>query len=394
MRPTSRSFPGTFSRLLMMAAVVVLTACASPAVPPLPGGSASLFLDGQFRAPAQRPDPARVFELSPDMRRYLDNEMAPVVRRRGIRQGLIDALYSGDHLRLEYDAAYTRDAKEAYTARSGNCLSLVIMTAAFARAMNLDITFNRVSIDEQWRLSGKLMMAAGHVNLSLGRHRLGDRLTYDVNSLLTIDFLPPAELERQRSEPITEATIIGMYMNNRAAESLANDRTDDAYWFAREAIVQAPAEVAGYNTLAVVYLRSGHEQAAERVLRLALQRNPDNTRLLGNLVQLLDQQGREIERRPLAQRLRQLEPVAPYRDFHLGQAALREGRYGQALTLFTQELARAPEQPDAHFGLARAYLALGQLNEARRHLEFARGLSTSRGEAALYAAKLGRLPVQ
>lgn len=381
-------------RLIPMLAAVLLSACAATAVTPIQNGNSSLFLDAQFRAPDQRPDPAKVFELSADMQRYVDQEIGPIVKRRGIRQGLLDVLYSGDHLRLEYDAAYTRNAREAYAARSGNCLSLVIMTAAFARALNLDITFNRVSIDEQWRLSGQLMMAAGHVNLSLGRHRLGERLAYDINNLLTIDFLPPAELERQRSEPITEATIVGMYMNNRAAESLADERVDDAYWFAREAIVQAPAEVAGYNTLAVVYMRRGQPQAAERVLRLALQRQPDNTRLLGNLVQLLDQQGREAERLPLAQRLKVLEPIPPYRDFRLGQAALREGRYGDALMLFTQELVRAPEQPDAHFGLARAYLALGQVGEARRHLQFARELSTSRGEAALYAAKLGRLPVQ
>ncbi len=395
LRLTTRAFVASYGWLLLTAAVSVLAACASsPAVSPIQGGTASLFLDRQFRAPEQRPDPTKVFELSADMQRYLDEDMAPVVTRRGIRQGLIDALYSGDHLRLEYDATYTRDAKEAYAARSGNCLSLVIMTAAFARALGLETTFNRVSIDEQWRLSGKLMMAAGHVNLSLSRRRLGERLIYDINNRLTIDFLPPAELERQRSEPITEATIVGMYMNNRAAENLADERIDDAYWFAREAIVQAPAEVAGYNTLAVVYMRRGQDQAAERVLRLALQREPDNTRLLGNLVQLLEQQGREAERRPLAQRLQKLEPVPPYRDFHLGQAALREGRFGQALTLFTQELARSPEQPDAHFGLARAYLALGQVREARKHLQFARELSTSRGEAALYAAKLGRLPVQ
>ncbi|MEO8279317.1 MAG: hypothetical protein ABI564_06460, partial [Ideonella sp.] len=317
----SRTVPAG-CRWLLLAAVAVLSACASPAVPPIQGGTTSLFLDGQFRVPDQRPDPSKVFELSAGMQRYLNDEMAPVVKRHGIRQGLIEMLYSGDHLRLEYDSAYTRNASESYAARSGNCLSLVIMTAAFARALSLDITFNRVSIDEQWRISGSLMMAAGHVNLSLGRVRLGDRLTYDINNLLTIDFLPPAELERQRSEPISEATIVGMYMNNRAAENLADGRIDDAYWFAREAIVQAPNEIAGYNTLAVVYMRHGQDQMAERVLRLALQRNPDNTRLLGNLVQLLEQQGRDAERRPLAQRLQVLEPVTPYRDFYLGQAAL------------------------------------------------------------------------
>ncbi len=382
-------------RLLLIAAAATLAGCMSTGdLRASRDAAAALFLDDRFAIAAERPDPTRVFELSADMRRYLDQQMAPVVKRLGMQQGLVDALYSGDHLRLEYDSAYTRNAAEAYAARSGNCLSLVIMTAAFAREMGMDVTFNRISIDEQWRLSGNLMMAAGHVNLSLSRYRIGDRLSYDANYLLTIDFLPPAELARQRSQPISESTIVGMYMNNRAAESLADDRPDDAYWFAREAIVQAPAEMAGYNSLAVVYMRRGLEPAAERVLRHALQREPDNTRLLGNLVHLLKKQGRGAEHQALAQRLQTLEPIAPYRDFQLGQAALREGRFAQALTLFAQEVARSPEQPDAHFGLARAHLALGHLQEARKHLQSARELSSSRGEAALYAAKLGRLPLQ
>lgn len=354
--------------------------------------AASLFEDAHFLPPSAPPDAAEVFRLSEAMQSYLAHDMGSMLRRRGKREGLIAALYDGNNLKLEYDAAYTRNATEAFDARAGNCLSLVIMTSAFAKALDLEVFYNRVSIDDQWRLSGNLMMAAGHVNLSLGKRRLGDRDTYRVDHLLTIDFLPPAELGRQRSDVIDEDTVVGMFMNNRAAENLADDRVDDAFWWAREAIVKAPAEIAGYNTLAVIYLRRGLDQSAERVLRLALQRDPDNTRLLGNLVNLLQQQGRAAEHGVLAQRLRSLEPVAPYRDFHLGQAALNEGRFVDALALFGQELARAPEQPDSHFGLARAYLALGRVELARRHLLQARELSSSRGEAALYTAKLGRLP--
>ncbi|WP_418319491.1 tetratricopeptide repeat protein [Piscinibacter sakaiensis] len=374
---------------MLLAVVLLLVACAAPPAQMPP--AATLFEDRHFSPPAVRPDAGEVFRLSDAMRSYLEHDLAPLLRRRGTREGLIAALYNGDNLKLEYDAAYTRNAAEAFDARSGNCLSLVIMTAAFARALDLQVYFNRVSIDEQWRLSGNLMMAAGHVNLSLGRHRLGDR-GYRIDHLLTIDFLPAVELKRQRSDPIDEDTVVGMYMNNRAAELLADERIDEAYWWAREAILKAPAEIAGYNTLAVVYLRRGLEQPAEQVLKLALQRQPDNTRLLGNLVNLLQRQGRGSEHALYAQRLRALEPIAPYRDFHLGQAALDEGRFVDALQLFGQELKRSPEQPEAHFGIARAYLALGRIELARRHLLAAREFSSSRGEAALYTAKLGRLP--
>ena len=61
-----------------------------------------------------------------------------------VRQALFDALYQPDQLKLEYDAAMTRNAAQAFAVRSGNCLSLVIMTAAFAKEMGLDVRYQNV----------------------------------------------------------------------------------------------------------------------------------------------------------------------------------------------------------------------------------------------------------
>ena len=57
---------------------------------------------------------------------------------------LLEALYTQGELRLEYDARRTRTAAEAFDARMGNCLSLVIMTAAFATEMQLQVRFQDV----------------------------------------------------------------------------------------------------------------------------------------------------------------------------------------------------------------------------------------------------------
>ena len=75
-----------------------------------------------------------------------------------------------------------------------------------------------------------------------------------------------------------------MYMNNRAVEALARGDVDDAYWWAREAIVQSPSFLAAYNTLGVVYRRHGNAREAEAVLRFVLEREPANTQAMSNLV--------------------------------------------------------------------------------------------------------------
>ena len=64
-------------------------------------------------------------------------------------------------------AIATRNAGEAFADRQGNCLSLVVMTAAFAKALGLPLQFNQARLDDSWSLQGDLLLASGHVNLTL-----------------------------------------------------------------------------------------------------------------------------------------------------------------------------------------------------------------------------------
>ena len=104
-----------------------------------------MFNDHLFVAATERISADDVFALSDEMKRYLDTEIAGQIRAKGSRQGLFDALYSKGQLKLEYDSVMTRNAAQAFAARSGNCLSLVIMTAAFAKEMGLPVRYQRAS---------------------------------------------------------------------------------------------------------------------------------------------------------------------------------------------------------------------------------------------------------
>ena len=327
------------------------------------------------------------------MQAYAANELAVKVRQRGPLHGLVEALYQRRELQLEYESLRTRTASEAFEARAGNCLSLVVMTAAFAKALDLEVHYQRVGIEDQWRRVGDLYVASGHVNLAVAQRVRESRAGYSAIQTLTIDFLPPTVLGRMAVHGIEEATIVAMYMNNRAAETLAEGRIDQAYWWAREALLQAPGELAAYNTLAVIYQRRGLVAPAEQLLRLAMAQEPDNTRLLANLASLLRQQGREGEAEVYSRRLAQIEPAPPQRDYRLGLAALQAGDAERARRLLSQEITHWPGQSEVHLAMAQAQLALGHLERAREHLGLARDYSASRGEAALYAAKLARMPV-
>ena len=132
------------------------------------------------------------------------------------------------------------------------------MTAAFAKQLHLPVQYQSVLVDDTWSRSGGLMFANGHVNLVLGLRAFDTYLgNHDVD-LLVVDFLPTEEARRARARSISEETVRAMFMNNRAAEALAQGRLDDAYWWARTAITQTPTFMAAYNTLGVIYRRHGN----------------------------------------------------------------------------------------------------------------------------------------
>jgi predicted Zn-dependent protease len=190
---------------------------------------------------------------------------------------------------------------------------------------------------------------------------------------------------------IDEPTIVAMFLNNRAVEALARGRIDDAYWWAREAIVVAPGHVSAYNTLGVVYARHGDVGEAERTLRHVLDRDPGNTLAMSNLVNVLAESGRVAESQRLASTLERLDPEPPFSWFLRGREAMRAGDYRAAKEAFAKEVARAPEYHEFQFWLAAAQAGLGEIDDAREHMRLAVKLSTSRREHDLYAAKLERL---
>ena len=367
---------------------LLFAACANAPVTPR---SDTLFNDRLFTAPSERISASDVFALSPEMQRYLDVEIAPQLRNKGNRDGLIDAIYREGVLKIEYDSVMTRNAAQAFAARSGNCLSLVIMTGAFAKALSLPVQFQSVSVDETVSRIDDVYFFIGHVNLTLGNHHAVVGLRTSGADLLTVDFLPPIETQGLRTRAIAEATIVAMYMNNKAAEAFARGRVNDAYWWARAAVEQDPTFVSAYNTLGVIYRRHGNPAEAERAFAYALEREPRNTRVMSNLVRALNDQGKVAEAETLGRRLEQMEPNPVFSYFDRGMKAMREGNFQAARDLFAKEIDRAPYYHEFHFWLANAYLGLGKVDQARRELTLAFEYSTTRHDHDLYAAKLDRM---
>ena len=375
-----------------------LAACAS--MGPAPDGQrdARFFSDRSFAAPSEPVRPEDVFALSAEMRRYVRDEILPRARTTTALEALIHALLTKGQLKLEFDAEVTRNAAQTFDARAGNCLSLVILTAALAKELNLPIEYGKAVIDETWARSGNVYLLIGHVNVTVGRRSIEERMDVrraggvpSSGRAMTIDFLPPPDAAALRTVAIPESTVVGMYMNNRAVEALTAGRVDDAYWWARGAIVQAPQLLLAYNTLGAIYARHGNLREAELAYEHVLSQKPDNALALSNLIPLLEAQGRAEEARRLANRRDRLQPQSPFAQFNRGLAALQAGDVAAAREAFLREIARDPNYHEFQYWLGVTYLRTGELDLARKHLALALEGSTTRRDRDLYAAKLARI---
>lgn len=365
----------------------LLGACASP--PPVVPQSNHLFHDELFSVPSESVRADQVFALSEPMKRFLRSEMGAQLRTQGIQSGLIDALYRKGQLKLDYDSSTTRNATEAFDARAGNCLSLVLMTAAFAKELGLQVRYHSAYLEEMWSRNGDLLLRSGHVNISLGP-TLNDRANPMAQTLL-VDFLPADQLRNLRTREISEQTVIAMYMNNKAVEALVRGKLDNAYAWARASIRQDPQFLSAQNTLGIIYSQHGNVPQAIMVFASVLEKEPTQTRAMANLADLYVREDRVTEANELYRTLAKLDPEPPYYFFNQGLAAMNRQDFRTAREMFAREVARADYSAEFHFWLGLANFRLGDVGQASKHLNLAQKNSTSRTDRDLYSAKLAWL---
>jgi Tfp pilus assembly protein PilF len=364
---------------------LMLAGCASVERPPVTP-TASVFHDHLFEAPAIPPSASRLFAMTPAMQHYLHERIVPQVRHKGAQRALLDALYTQGELRLEYDAKHTRNAEQAFEARVGNCLSLVIMTASFARELGLQVRFQEVLEEHAIEESGDLTFVVGHVNLALGTGTAESRpgLTTE-QRWLVVDFLPGQDLRRQRARPIDERRVRALYMNNRAAEELARGRLTDAYWWVRGAWAEDAGLSSLYNTLGVIYRHRGALAEAEQALQAARAMEPDNPHVANNLASL-----QQLRAYPLSAWAAD-KRSQPSSRLTAAQQALDQGSSKEALLMLQSDLRIAPQNPELHHWLAITHARLGNLARAQQHLALAAEYSAGNKQRARYTGKLERL---
>ena len=118
-----------------------------------------------------------------------------------------------------------------------------------------------------------------------------------------------------------------------------------------------------------ILLKQGEHDKGTALLRLALERDPDDAAALFNLGMGLGDQGQTTEAIHLLQRLVSLQPDYPSAWVALGVAQGRAGQWDDAIRAFREAVARDPSDALSRKNLGAALSQTGHLDEARDHLK-------------------------
>ena len=378
--------PSTIAVLLLL----FLQACSASPEPKKINDISQYFYDEHFDIVTGLPPAESLLRLPDSAKRevYRQFRRATTLNHNDILPhewlaNYIDAENGG----FEYRDYRTRTAAHTYGDRAGNCMSLVLLTAALADVVGVDVEFQDIEVPPVWDKQGNFYLINGHVNLRLIPRTRSDRIFVSKRAI-QIDFLPERAVRGYNKIRVDKQTVLAMFYNNVAAESLVLGDYDRAYGLLKLGLQQQADYVPALNTLAVLYRYKGLEQQAEILYKLALSVNDHNMNALYNYAILLGSQGR-LDEWAKIHKILELDRIAnPYYYYDMAQQAYFEREYQDALLWYKRAVDKADYRHEFYFGLSRAYWATGDERLAKKNMEKALSLTRDENNKIRYQAKL------
>jgi len=353
----------------------------------------NLFADNQFAKPDNLLQPSNIFTLTAQQQDWLDRLIVND-RKKSVTEQIINKVLKRDYASFDYDNSYTRTATQTLAMGQGNCLSMVIMTAAIAKHFDIEFKVQDIKNAPMWDRDGGLYLINGHVNIQLKNDRgVSDGNTFEFfrAPYITLDFLNLATRRHLSKRVISERRLKAMYYVNLAADAMVVQHWDNAYWLLRQALEVEPGYSTAWNSLGVLYRRNDLLDLAEGAYKQAMVLNENNINVVTNYALLLERQGRYQELFDYQRQVDLAQLKNPYRYFDKADLAYSQQDYSRALSLYRKAVKLSPVVDAFYFGLYRTYLAMGNKDNAVKNLKIAHQRSADYKDRKRYNAKLALL---
>lgn len=284
-------------------------------------------------------------------------------------------------------------ATQAFALKSGNCITLAVLTKALADIVGVDVKFQTIVSAPLYSIENDFMLSSDHVRTFV----YAPDFTPEKNTIyfstpgIVIDYMPAAgDMTGPR---ISHSTFVAMFYRNLAADAILSGQYAQALALLRTALNYAPTYGAAINLVAVIHRRLQQESLAEQFYLYGLNVADSKATLIGNYAVLKQSVGEPEVATQLLQSLQALDEHDPYLWYSLGLNAAKAEQYQQAIAFFKKAAAQAPYLHQFQFELALAYFNNNQPGLAYSSLTKAAELSAAT-EQQRYYAKLEALALR
>ncbi|MFT6295594.1 MAG: Flp pilus assembly protein TadD [Glaciecola sp.] len=309
--------------------------------------------------------------LSDEIKTLLDDIVKPYDGEVTRVEKIQDILYGQDYLGITYSDQKTHTAVEAFHAREGNCLSVMNLYIAMARYLEVDADFQTVAVQPNWDRRGDLLVLSQHINAT-GR--------FNAQKRYVVDFTPEIALQQLTSSIVTDVEARALYFNNLGVEALIKSDYEGALKYFKNSLFLDPKKSIVWNNIGTTYNRLDNSEYAEYAYQQSFDLDNRNATAVNNLAKFYTNKGDLRLARKYQKAIERFNKKNPYYHFAIGSLAFADENMYQARLSFSRALKLKEEEPEFYMALAQVYLAVGDIEEARRYAESAQRLITLNDE--------------
>ncbi|PHS15312.1 MAG: hypothetical protein COA86_13910 [Kangiella sp.] len=298
------------------------------------------------------------------------------------------AQYLEDYVENYFYFNQTLTANQSLAKSQGNCLSLAILTTAFANHLGIDIGYQLVDSTPVYQEENGIVLSSEHVRslLYAPKQELQNGISFFSRSAIAIDYFPERNLRVKRQ--VNKNEFLAMFYRNRAAESLIQKNNILAYWQLRKALELKPNDQHAINMFALVHEYHGLKVHAEALFKYGIERTDDKLNILKNYEIFLQREERFKDAAKITRQLSSYKTKNPFDWIKRGNNSLAQGRHYEAKRYFKRALKLAPYVHQAYFGIAKSETYMGNHKAARRALKKAKENAFELKNKELYQNKL------
>jgi Tfp pilus assembly protein PilF len=323
--------------------------------------------------PTRVANPLAISEPMREAARALAGPGTPPERLRRLQSQLFD----DTAFPFKYDNRETLTAAEAFFRREGNCLSFTNLFVAMGRTLGVPVTTALVKRARVSEREGDLIVVNNHVVAAMDWNSEPHFYDFDRRR-----HEPPTAFQ-----PLDDLWITALYLNNRGADELRSGHPDIAVRYFGDSVKLAPEFAPTWGNVGVARRRLGDIPGALQAYQRALEIEPDNPTILGNLASLYRALGRsqEADNALLAANM---TLASPHMLIVRGDLYLTQGDVDSALKLYKRAKRAGPLLADPWVAMARAELARRRPDAARQYLRKALEIEPGNSDAIAVEASL------